>query len=174
VVAALNYLEEQGDLTLQVAGARHGYRRLRRDVAPAALTKTMTARFLDRERRDIDRLNRVLALAAHPGCATRFLLAYFGESRDADCGHCGWCHGDHPAAPFPDRSNRPLGDRDAALVRALRADHGDALATPRQTAKFLCGIGSPGLTRAKLSRHEHFGAWTGVPFRDALRFVESI
>jgi ATP-dependent DNA helicase RecQ len=172
VVAALNYLEEQGDLTLQVAGARHGYRRLSRDAAPVSLSKTMTTRFLDRERRDVDRLNQVLALASHAGCVTRFLLAYFGETRDADCGHCGWCRGDHPTTPFPDRTKRPLGDRDAALVRTLRAAHGDALATPRQMAKFLCGIGSPGLTRAKLSRHEHFGAWTGVPFRDALRFAE--
>jgi ATP-dependent DNA helicase RecQ len=58
------------------------------------------------------------------------------------------------------------------MLRTLRAESGAALGTPRQMAKFLCGIGSPGLTRAKLTRHEHFGAWAGIPFREVLRFVE--
>jgi ATP-dependent DNA helicase RecQ len=171
VVAALNYLEEQGDLVLQVAGARHGYRHARSDVTPQHLTKTMVQRFMDRERRDIERLKKVLELTNHQGCYARHLLAYFGERRDRDCGHCAWCRGDHPGK-LPPLPKRPLGDREAALVRSLRAEHAQALGTPRQAARFLCGITSPGLTRAKLTRHPSFGAWAGAPFQEVMRFVE--
>ncbi|HEX3315783.1 MAG TPA: ATP-dependent DNA helicase RecQ, partial [Gemmataceae bacterium] len=68
VVAAVNYLEEQGDLVLQVAGVRHGYRLLRTPSDWAALVATMTRRFAERERRDIERLETVLDFASHQGC----------------------------------------------------------------------------------------------------------
>ena len=80
VVAAVNYLEEQGDLVLQVAGVRHGYRLLKTPSDWSALVATMTQRFADRERRDIERLETVLAFASHQGCKTRHLLTYFGEA----------------------------------------------------------------------------------------------
>ena len=44
------------------------------------------------------------------------------------------------------------------MVRVLAAEHAAALSTPRQMTRFLCGISSPGLTRAKLSRHPSLGA----------------
>jgi ATP-dependent DNA helicase RecQ len=170
VIAALNYLEEQGDLELQVAGARHGYRHTGQQYAPEELTKVMVERFMDRERRDIERLKKVLAFASHQGCYARYLLSYFGEER-GNCGHCGWCLGERPGK-LPPVARRPLGDREAALVRSLRTEHGKALATPRQMARFLCGISSPGLTRAKLTKHPSFAAWEGQPFQEVLRFAD--
>ena len=171
VVAAMNYLEEQGDLKLQVAGARHGYRIRRADADMEQLTQTLIDRFLAREARDIDRMNKVLAFANHQGCQTNYLLNYFGEHRPEPCGHCGWCKGERHGH-LPDLPRKPLGDREAAMIRSLRGANPAALASARQMTKFLCGIGSPGLTRAKLSRHESFGVLAGVPFRDVLAFVE--
>ena len=171
IVAALNYLEERGDLTLQVAGARKGYRHVGRDASPVALAKEMVTRFLDRERRDVERMRSVIDFANGDGCLTRRLLAYFGETRDADCGRCGWCAGERPG-PMPEPRRRELTDRDAAAAASLRREHPAALGSPRQMARFLCGIGSPGLTRAKLAKHSAFGSWAAVPFRDALAFLE--
>jgi ATP-dependent DNA helicase RecQ len=172
VVAALNYLEEQGDLTLQAAGARHGYRILKSEVDVDALATTMTDRFLSRERRDIERMKGVLDFASQEGCLTNRLVSYFGEYRPDPCGHCGWCLGERPG-PLPASPVMPLGDVQAAFVRSLYDQNRQSLASPRQMSKFLCGIGSPGLTRAKLSRHEQFGAWPGVPFQTVVEFVKS-
>ncbi|MGB7159417.1 MAG: ATP-dependent DNA helicase RecQ, partial [Tepidisphaeraceae bacterium] len=119
VVAAINYLEEQGELVLQVAGVRHGYRLLRTPDDLAALTGTMTARFAERESRDIVRLNEVLAFASHDGCKTARLLTYFGEPMPNDCGHCGWCRGHRPG-PVPPPSHRPPGDAERELVGEVR------------------------------------------------------
>ena len=57
------------------------------------------------------------------------------------------------------------------MVRSLRGEGHEALAAPRQIARFLCGLPSPS-ARGKLTKHELFGALAGVPFRDVLAFVE--
>jgi len=53
------------------------------------------------------------------------------------------------------------------IVSTLQA-HPEALATPRQRARFLCGLTSPATTRAKLSRHALFGALADQRFADVL------
>jgi ATP-dependent DNA helicase RecQ len=172
IVTALNYLEEKGDLTLQVAGARQGYRLVRRPKDVPALTAKLHARFADRERRDIERLNAVLQLAEHEGCWTRRLATYFGDPDRPDCGHCGWCLGERPGK-LPTTEHPPLGLTERQLLRSLRAEGHAALQSPRQVARFLCGLASPATTRAKLTRHAAFGRLAAVPFQDVLRFVEA-
>ena len=170
VVAAINYLAEQGDLILQAAGVRHGYRLLTSPGDLDALTDDMAKRFLERESRDVARLGEVLGFAGHQGCKTRRLLGYFGEPFDHDCGHCGWCR-NHRPGPLPAPSHAPPGDAERRLVQELRGENHAALASPRQLARFLCGIPSPALSRAKLTRDGRYGALSGVPFREVLRLV---
>jgi ATP-dependent DNA helicase RecQ len=154
---------------------RQGYRLKKPDVDRRALAKKLSDRFLEREQRDTERMRQVLTFAEHPGCLTRYLLRYFGEDLASDCGHCGRCLGEAvEALPFPEPFEP--GDREVALVRSLRddmnAEQRDALATPRQVARFLCGLPSPTATRAKLSKHRLFGALAGVPFRSVLELAE--
>ncbi len=49
----------------------------------------------------------------------------------------------------------------------------NALGEPRQAARFLCGITSPQLTTAKLSRNGLFGCCSAVPFATVLQACES-
>jgi len=59
VVRALDYLGEQGLLELKVEGVRHRFRRMRRPPANLAeLAAPMHARMIERETREIARLNR--------------------------------------------------------------------------------------------------------------------
>ena len=173
IVAALNYLEEKGDLTLQIAGARQGYRLVDKARNVNGLVEKLHARFADRERRDIERLDAVLQLSEHAGCRTRQLATYFGDPPAADCGHCDWCLGVRPA-PLPAVEHRPLGNAERELVRSLRAAGHAALANPRQLARFLCGLASPATSKAKLTKHGEFGRLAGVPFREVMRFVEEL
>ena len=170
IVAALTYLEEQGDLEVQVTGLRHGYRRLQSED-PQQRSAQLVQIFDRREQRDIQRLDRVVALAEHPGCLTRHLLAYFGEELDGDCGHCSGCE-DPTARSLPRAQAAPLGDSHAETVAQIRSERHEALAQPRQLARFLCGLTSPLASRARLGRHPHFGALRNWPFQDVLAFVE--
>jgi ATP-dependent DNA helicase RecQ len=171
LVTALNYLEEKEALKLQVTGVRQGYRLERTDFDVAGLARTMVGRFSDREGRDVQRLRRILDFADHEGCRTRFLLTYFGEDLEADCGHCGWCEGERPGKLPPSAVKAP-GARETAKLSQLRAEGHEALASARQVARFLCGINSPSATRARLTRHPMFGLLSDVPFKQVLTFVE--
>ncbi len=178
IIAALNYLEEQGDLTLEVAEARLGYRRLK-EVRLAAdgesipadsgivelreLTKRLAAQFSQRELRDIQRVARVVQFAGHEGCRTKALLDYFGEPLEGDCGHCDICLGQR-AGKLAEIEARDITDEEFKSIARLKAEQNAALATPRQLARFLCGINSPAASRAKLGRDPRFGMLAEVAF----------
>jgi ATP-dependent DNA helicase RecQ len=172
VIAALNYLEEQGELVLQAAGLRQGYRLLNPDADRPRLVAAMSRRFLDREARDIARVRQVLDYCREPGCLTRRLLAYFGEELPAPCGHCALCLGEPPGA-LPPAPARPLGAEERAMVDFLRAEGHAALAGARPLARFLAGLSSPATTRARLTRHPLFGALGDVPFARIMALVEA-
>jgi ATP-dependent DNA helicase RecQ len=172
IIAALNYLEEQGYFTLKLSGSRLGLRKLKEPVRDYLL-QTMAKRFEERERRDHQRLRQVLEYAGHSGCRTRFLTRYFGEDLPHDCGHCGWCEGDRAALP-PPVVTRALGETEAQLVRALRAKRLAAFATPRQIARYLCGLPSPAAQRAKLTKEPAYGALSEVPFMQVLEWIEGV
>jgi ATP-dependent DNA helicase RecQ len=70
------------------------------------------------------------------------------------------------------RQPRPLpGPLDVPALEACRAAHPEALAHPRQAARFLTGLTSPALTKAKLSRHPLFAALEGYPFAEVLAWL---
>jgi len=171
IIAALNHLEEQGDLTLQLSGVRQGYRRTPIDVDVIALTQTLAQRFLERERRDIARVHGVLEYASTTTCLTQRLLEHFGESLPEPCGHCARCLGlDSPTFPSP--PTRLLGQAAETTLNTLRSERHHALGSPRQLARFLCGLTSPATTRSKLSRHPHFGTLREIPFLQVLNFLK--
>ena len=169
IVAAISYLEEQGDLIVQASGLREGYRVLARPENGAELVASLMERFTLREEHDITRIRRVLQFAQTPDCLTRHLLDYFGESRP-DCGHCSRCAG-IPAQPLPPPSYAPPGDSSRQEIQRLQSEGNSSLQTRRQLTRFLCGIASPGTTRDKLRHHPLFGHFESVPFQEVLDFL---
>jgi ATP-dependent DNA helicase RecQ len=94
-------------------------------------------------------------------------VGYFGETRPEPCGHCTFClTGIAQRLPKAD-AHREVG-LDRALLDELAVEHPGALGTPRQRARFLCGLSSPATTKAKLSRHPLFGALAEQRFADVL------
>lgn len=157
LVAAFNFLEEKGELTLRVAGLRHAYRFVNRPADGAAVAKELYRRFAASEKRDLERVGQVVDLAAGKACTVRRILAYFGEELEADCGHCDRCRGlEVPAMP-EEREDRLNVAETEALARLMKEGH-EALATPRQVARFLCGLASPAASRARLTRDPRFGS----------------
>jgi ATP-dependent DNA helicase RecQ len=170
VVKALTYLEEKGDLELQVAGVRQGYRVLNVPTDLAGVWRELRRRFAARESSDIARVRGVVKLLGAKCCLVRGLIGYFGEDLGRDCGHCGRCEGDPPIAlERPDADFVYADDQ----LRELRAKHPRALGAARQVARFLCGINSPALTTAKLTREPAFGSAAKVPFATVIEAVRA-
>jgi ATP-dependent DNA helicase RecQ len=171
VVAALDYLEQQGLAEVRAADVRQRYTLLQQPPDLDELVDRVAERLERREQSETARVGQVLALVEHDGCQVRELAAYFGEERTEACGHCSHClHGRQSLgepAPKPDIDTVV----DRAAVAAARAMHPDALGAPRQAARFLCGISSPATTRAKLTREPLFGSLSDYGFRDVLAWV---
>jgi ATP-dependent DNA helicase RecQ len=172
IVAAVTYLEEKGDLEVQVTGLRQGFRRIENPDGDA-LAESLVQTFWQREGQDIARLNQVVGFAEHGGCLTRHLLAYFGEVMTSDCGHCDGCINAEPRV-LPRSPLRTLGDIHRDVVEHVCRENHEALQHPRQLARFLCGLTSPAASRARLGRHPRFGSLSELPFSDVLQFVEEM
>jgi ATP-dependent DNA helicase RecQ len=172
VATALNYLAERGWAELQVTDARQRFTRLVEEPDTEALAGELARRFERREAQEIARVAQVVELVTLPECRTNRLLRYFGESPAGPCGHCGWCATGVatplPAAPAPEPIDARVARAD--LVALCRA-HPSALGDPRQQARFLCGLSSPAITRAKLTRHPLAGAFAGRRFGEVRGWV---
>ena len=172
IIKALTFLQEQGDLTLNVAGLRQGYRIKTRPDDPLILKNGLIERFEARERNDVNRVQQVVQLVEHSGCIVRSLLNHFGEELGRNCGHCRNClHTSSGAIRVWREKGAP--NLDEAKIENLRGRYPEALASPRQIARFLCGLNSPLLTQTKLHKHPEFGGLVGFPFQAVLKAVSS-
>lgn len=171
IVTALGYLEEKGDMLVNVAGIRQGYRRLKMPDNMESLIDSLNQRFQKREANDIARIRQVLTFARQDGCLTQYLLAYFGE-KCAPCGHCCRCQGT-PLSPLQPHHAPSFDEQDEKRIHALIVEGHDALRSPRQLARFLCGITSPATTRTKLRKNGMFAAYDRFPFKTVLQLVNT-
>jgi ATP-dependent DNA helicase RecQ len=174
ITRALEVMEERGMIELRVADSRLRYYRLNESEDADALSAELMTRFAGREKADMERLQRVLDLVTLDRCQVNALTSYFGENRAAPCGHCGFCLTSRAAKLPPPSPLSPLPTSLADEMRSLRMDHPQALGQPRQMARFLCGLSSPALTKAKLSRNPGFASLEERPFAEVLSWCESL
>jgi len=163
IIAALDYLGEQNMLDVQAAGVRHRYRICKRPDDLAALTAELHERTLRREDNELARLGQVVALIEANACQVAALSAHFGEHREP-CGHCSWCLNGREPGTLPPRSDATFDESLWANASDLRKEHPQLLDNPRAMARFLCGVPSPSLSKAKLSKHALFGCLDHLPF----------
>ncbi len=175
VVSALNYLKDLGELELQVAGARRGFKMIRRlpEQEVKELAIRLQERFMLREKNDIQRLKEVVSFVGHHDCRTKYLLGYFGEEHPGNCGHCEFCLKGSSGTDMLTR-DQPVEISAAAgeLIKATLAAGHQALASLRQQARFFCGIRSPMTSRSKLTGHDAFGVLSGMPFMEVCQWLE--
>ena len=173
IIKALTYLEEHGDLTLKVSGLRQGYRIKTRPTDVPALKTSLIQRFETREGNDVGRVQQVVQLAEHSGCIVRQLLHYFGEDLGQDCGHCSSCSGGGgKTIRATEETKAPK--LDLARMTSLHKQQTVALSSPRQIARFCCGLSSPMLSQTKLNKHPDFGSMAEVPFQIVMRAAQQV
>jgi len=176
IIRALDWLGEQQMLRVEATGLRHRYRRLQAPADPIALADALHRYGLKREAAELGRLRRVLELAARDGCRTAALAAHFGEHLKGPCGHCSGCRSG--GSELPERDSPEIPPDLPDQVHQLVATAAGALDEPGSLARFLCGIPSPRLSRARLGKqplgkHPLAGTLTRVPFRAVLEWASA-
>jgi ATP-dependent DNA helicase RecQ len=170
IVKSVDYMAEQGWIEVDVSDLVHGYRRLRPIDQPKLLADELHERLVRRERSEIERVDSVYRLAAAKSCQAGTLAQHFGETMADPCGHCSACLGEGPWQ-IPSVKSRTIGSSSQRAMEELSRQYPDRFTTARERARFLCGLSSPGLVRARLTRHASYGVCAMVPFADVLRQV---
>lgn len=169
-------LEAAREIEMQPSGLRHQFR-LTADpatFAPSAVASRLFQLFESRQAADLARLDRVVALATDPGCLTNHLLGYFGDPAGLPCGHCSHCLSPPSHRPvLPGSPAREIGMEELGAIEAVRRERHASLRSPRQLARFLCGLSSPATRRDRLTRHDAFGLLADIPFAVVLDQVAS-
>jgi ATP-dependent DNA helicase RecQ len=170
VVRALDWLAEKRHVELEPQGVRHRYRRLQVPENLEAHAETLVSRVHRRERAELLRIAQVLELTAQDRCQVRALGSHFGDDEGEPCGHCSHCL----RGPSKILTRTPLRVEPATVSACLELaeQHPEVLGDPRAMARFLCGLTSPALTAARLTRHADFGALSRMPFQDVLAVVD--
>ena len=169
IVRALDYLGERSWIELEAEGVRNRYQLLRQPEDLAKLAHALHARTIQREQQELARLHQVLKLVQHPACQVAELCRHFAEDRAEPCGHCTWCLAQGRPLALPSRKSAAI---DASIIQqaaAVQRKHAAILAEPQAMARFLCGLTSPALSKAKLSSHALFGALSDSSFADVQR-----
>src|SRR5262249_6346904 len=161
-------LAEQKWLELKTAGIRQRYHLRERPRDQAALIKTLCTRVLQREAREIERLRQVARWVEQNECQVAALGKHFGDPLDKPCGHCSWCQRGGKPAKLPAMKNCEIDPAAWTQAEELRRKHHRELGTPRAFARFLCGVSSPWLVKAKLQQDRLFGLLSDVPFDEVL------
>ena len=172
VVRALDYLAEKRWLELRTAGIRQRFHVCKRPSDLVALAKSLYDRVLQRETREIQRLRQVAHWVEQDGCQVGALGAHFGDPRDRPCGHCSWCRRGAKPAKLPPRPKFQIDPALWSQVDTLRREQERVLGEARALARFLCGVNSPWVLKAKLQTHRLFGALAYVPFAEVLGQAE--
>lgn len=166
VVNALEHLESRKLLELKVSGVRHRYKRL---TTPDfdELAESLNERIHERQTRELGRIDSLVKLLTLDGCQVSALSAYFGETLDKLCGHCSWCETKHSIQIAQTQATKISEDRWSAL-RSVQEANPEMLGDPQTLARFAAGVSSPFLARAKLTKHELFGAFSDIAFKTIL------
>jgi len=168
VVQALEELHERGMLEVRAKGVRQRYRRVREPESIAELVDSLAERATRREEAEIRRLADVIDWVRLDRCQVRALGTRFGDEEGEPCGHCSWCEDGQASQAATARTVMPIPDDVWERAMEARKEHDSVLGEPRALARFLCGVGSPWLTRAKLTRHQLFGCLRDVRFSEIL------
>jgi len=172
LVKAVEYLVEKGWVEVEVSDLVHGYQKTRKIDEPKVLADQLYQRLEQREREEVARLDGLFGLAIASDCMAARLSHHFGEKLARDCGRCSSClgEGNHVIPPV---SGKNVGTSAMSAVTTLAKKYPDQLGQPRDRARFLCGLTSPGFTRSRLSRDPSFGICNAVPYPTVLEAMKS-
>ena len=135
------------------------------------LADQLYQRIMQRERAEISRLQQVLEFVEKDSCQTSMLAAHFDEVLKQACGHCNFCI--NGQTKLPDRKEQAIPENLKQLIMQLISEEESAqiLQNPHVLARFLCGVTSPLLSKAKLTKHTLFSVLENVPFKQIQEWV---
>jgi ATP-dependent DNA helicase RecQ len=171
IVAALEYFDEKGWISLQSRQSVDVYDILTQAFDIDGLAEKMVALFKEKEGFEIQRIHDMVGFFESDACISNQLAQYFGEHLEkARCGHCSFCKVGR--ALLPETAGRkPLADFEFGALTAEFRQAAGKHSSGVNLAKFLCGIYTPIFSKTKLKKLPHFGVLENYPFPEVKSWV---
>lgn len=168
---ALNHLSERGFIELQAKGVKVPYSILQHPEDLSTLQQALWEQVEMREQGDIARMDQVENLVTAKSCQAAVLSLHFGEHVEEPCGQCSFC--ERGATDLPAATRLVISAERMVGIQGLAQEHPVVFADSRAIARFLVGVSSPAVSKARLGKHALFGSLEEVDFSELLAVIES-
>ncbi|WP_432464613.1 MULTISPECIES: RecQ family ATP-dependent DNA helicase [unclassified Agarivorans] len=178
VVAALEYLHEQGLIELETKKITEVYQLNLSALAEPTLAANLHHYFCDKETKEIQRIAKLVGFFELDSCLSYQLAGYFDDRQAPQrCGHCSVCRGkvarlSHSQIPMVPNQSQLLSD----LQGLQQHIHSKADGAFSQTlaCRFLAGINVPLFTRLKIKALPGFARCEQQPYADIMTQVQRL
>ncbi|MBE0362537.1 ATP-dependent DNA helicase RecQ [Pseudoalteromonas ulvae UL12] len=170
VVAALEYLHQQGAIELETKRITQVYKVNLAVLQDETLASQLTAYFEQKERSEINRIAALVRFFQLDRCLSHNLACYFDDYASPEqCGHCSVCRGLVAHLAYSSPQVWPQDEYLVSVLTALKghcqSTHSVSLSIKAQT-RFLIGMSTPIFTRLKVRQLEGFASCEQLRFAD--------
>ncbi|RZM81294.1 recombinase RecQ [Pseudoalteromonas rubra] len=177
IVAALDYLHEQGHIELESKRMMQVYQVNETKLAEPDLAKELADYFLDKEQAEVKRIGAMLRFFELNTCLSYNLARYFDdENAPEQCGHCSACRGQIAQLAQSKQAEFPSNDTLRNDLNALKQHLMQIGVTPSQAilTRFLTGMTSPLATSSKFRQRAGFGSCADIRYQQVLNKVKQL
>jgi len=169
VVAALDYLQEQGHIVLESKKITEVFSVDEEALSQPELVHVLSDYFLDKEQKEIQRIAALVRFFELDRCLTANLARYFDDQNAPEqCGHCSVCRGQVAKLAYSHQPQLPEDRRLQSVLNGFK-QHIETK-TKRSPSvgtycRFLAGISIPLFSRNKVRQLDGFGCCEQVRFQ---------
>ena len=173
IVAALDYFDEQGFISLEAKQMIEVYEVLQHDFDVDKISRQLFEKFQLKEKSEIKRIEDLISFFNNNKCLSKALSDYFGENLGFEkCGHCSFCtDGEIKLEKTIILDNLTAHDVGENL-KELENKVDPALLTPITKTRFLCGLYTPLFSSVKASSMPGYGIYENYRYRDVMAVVK--
>lgn len=171
VVAAIDYLNEQGWITLESKQMTDVYRINQNQFDIETETEALYQLFQQKEHSEIHRIENMIAFFESKTCLSHKLASYFADHHaPKQCGHCSVCRGKTitlPALPtLPEITDQQMTTWSDGFIQRNSSAPSMAAIT-----RFLHGMSTPLNSKLKAKQIEGFGVLEAYPFQQTFDHI---
>lgn len=178
VVAALEYLQEQGCITLETKRITEVFAVNAKALSEPDLAVQLHNYFVEKEKKEIARIAALVRFFELSGCLSHHLALYFDDVQSPQvCGHCSVCKGKVAHLTYSSVVEWPKDAQISCITVALEqyltektAGHSsmerNIVLSQENIGRFLAGISVPVFNRYKVRKLQGFGLCEHLRYED--------
>jgi ATP-dependent DNA helicase RecQ len=181
VIAALEYLDENGLIQLETKGMTEVYQVNLDQINQPELANILSKYFFQKEVSEIQRIAAMVRFFELDSCLSWNLARYFDDQMaPKQCGHCSVCRGQVAKLGYSQPSTWPSEEFLIRNIQSMQADLMDKKGlqktdiSPSLITRFLTGISVPVFARTDLRKMEGFASCEHLRYQAVLDKVKTL